>query len=108
MATNYVRKAIFKQTANLICRLCYKENKTKSHIISGCKLLDKNVPVNPNWQKHKPKPSTLITNQLLVTYIMTQEVESAVEANCPDIVILDEKECKAFIILMSQFLWIPI
>eukprot|EP00957_Ditylum_brightwellii_P193944 14770180-Ditylum_brightwellii.AAC.1 len=61
-------------------------------------MQDNNVPDNPNWQKHEPKPATLITNQLLVTYDMTQKVEHEVAANCPDIVILDEKEKKALII----------
>eukprot|EP00957_Ditylum_brightwellii_P095508 7275401-Ditylum_brightwellii.AAC.1 len=54
-------------------------------------MQDNNVPVNPNLQKHKPKPAMLITNQLSVPYNVTQEVENVVEANCPDIVILDEK-----------------
>eukprot|EP00957_Ditylum_brightwellii_P036394 2755427-Ditylum_brightwellii.AAC.1 len=70
IATNYTRKTIFKQNVNLIYRLCCKENKTISHIVSGYKLLagtkytawynkvcqylhwcimqDNNVPVNPN------------------------------------------------------------
>eukprot|EP00957_Ditylum_brightwellii_P049562 3759182-Ditylum_brightwellii.AAC.1 len=120
MATHFVRKEIFKQNVNPLCRLCCKEKSIISHIISGCKLLegtkyieqhdkicqylhwcimqDNNVPVNPNWQWHKTRPVTLITNQLLVTNDMTQEVESVVAANCPDIVILDEKEKKALII----------
>eukprot|EP00957_Ditylum_brightwellii_P211010 15365662-Ditylum_brightwellii.AAC.1 len=63
-----------------------------------CILQDYNVAVNPNWWKHKPKPATLINNQLLVTYDMTQEVDKAVKANRPDIVVLDEKERKALII----------
>eukprot|EP00957_Ditylum_brightwellii_P139142 10606016-Ditylum_brightwellii.AAC.2 len=114
MAVNNSRKTIFKTNINLICRLCCKENKTISHIVSGCKLFsgtkyteqhskicqylhwcimqDNNIPVNLNWQKHKPKLETLITNQLSVTYDMTQEVENVVEANLPDIVVLDEKE----------------
>eukprot|EP00957_Ditylum_brightwellii_P137821 10507324-Ditylum_brightwellii.AAC.1 len=113
MATHYIRKTRFKQNVNPICRLCCKENETISHIVSGYKLLvgtkytechnkvckyihwciiqDTNVHVNPNWQNHKPKSATLITNQLSVTYSMIKEVESAVEANQPDIVILDEK-----------------
>eukprot|EP00957_Ditylum_brightwellii_P013029 984102-Ditylum_brightwellii.AAC.1 len=53
-----------------------------------------NIPVNPNWQQYKPKPVTLITNQLLVSYNMTQEMEGTVAAICPAIVILDEKEKK--------------
>eukprot|EP00957_Ditylum_brightwellii_P048042 3648342-Ditylum_brightwellii.AAC.1 len=61
-------------------------------------MQDNNVPVNPNGQQHKPKPATLITNQLLGTYNITQEAEGMVAANCPDIVILDEKEKKALII----------
>jgi len=40
----------------------------------------------------------LISNQLLVTYGMTHEVDDAVKANRPGIVVLDEKECKALII----------
>eukprot|EP00957_Ditylum_brightwellii_P102856 7837927-Ditylum_brightwellii.AAC.1 len=120
MATNFVRKEILKQNVNPLCRLCCKENATISHIVSGSKLLagtkyteqhnkicqylhwcimqDNNVHVNPIWQRHKKKPVTLITNQWLVTYDMTQEVEGAVVTNCPDIVILDEKEKKAPII----------
>eukprot|EP00957_Ditylum_brightwellii_P041145 3114758-Ditylum_brightwellii.AAC.1 len=120
MATNFIRKKIFKQNANPLYRLCCKENKIISHIISGCKLLvgtkyterhnkicqylhwcimqDNNIPGNPNWQTHKPKLVMLITNQLLVTYDMTQEAKGAVTANHPDIVILDEKEKKALII----------
>eukprot|EP00957_Ditylum_brightwellii_P194476 14811929-Ditylum_brightwellii.AAC.2 len=57
-----------------------------------------NIPVNTNQKNHKLKPATLITNQLLVTYDMTQKVESVVEANQPDIVILDEKVYTALII----------
>eukprot|EP00957_Ditylum_brightwellii_P197964 15081186-Ditylum_brightwellii.AAC.1 len=63
-----------------------------------CILQNYNVAVNPNWWKHEPKPATLITNQLLVAYDMTQEVDKAVEANMPGIVVLDEKACKALII----------
>eukprot|EP00957_Ditylum_brightwellii_P186710 14216981-Ditylum_brightwellii.AAC.1 len=59
---------------------------------------DYNIAVNPNWRKHKPKPAMLISNQLPVTYDMTQEVDNAVKANRPDIVVLDKKECKALII----------
>eukprot|EP00957_Ditylum_brightwellii_P044885 3404270-Ditylum_brightwellii.AAC.1 len=102
---------------NPIYRLCCKGNKTFSRTMSGCKLLagtkyteqhgkicqylcwciiqDNNVPVNTNWPKHKPKLATLITNQLSVTYNMTQEMENAVEVNCPDIVVLDEKKKRA-------------
>eukprot|EP00957_Ditylum_brightwellii_P029489 2228929-Ditylum_brightwellii.AAC.1 len=61
-------------------------------------MQDNNIHVNPNWWKHKPKPATVIINQLLVTYGMTQEVENVVEANCPDIAILNEKEKKALLI----------
>eukprot|EP00957_Ditylum_brightwellii_P211465 15366198-Ditylum_brightwellii.AAC.1 len=61
-------------------------------------MQDNNIPVNPNWQKHKPKLAMLITNQLLVTYDTTQEVEIVVEANHPDIVILDKKEKKSLFI----------
>eukprot|EP00957_Ditylum_brightwellii_P087130 6631306-Ditylum_brightwellii.AAC.1 len=61
-------------------------------------MQDNNILVTPNWQWHKPKLALLITNLLLVTYDMTQEVEGMVTANCPDIVILDEKEKKPLII----------
>eukprot|EP00957_Ditylum_brightwellii_P135910 10366441-Ditylum_brightwellii.AAC.1 len=95
MVMNYIRKEIFKQAVDPLCCLCCKENKMISHIVSGCEMLagtmynkqhnkvcqylhwcilqDYNITVNPNWPKHKPKPATLISNQLLVTYNMTQE-----------------------------------
>eukprot|EP00957_Ditylum_brightwellii_P100460 7657844-Ditylum_brightwellii.AAC.1 len=61
-------------------------------------MQDNNVHANPNWQQRKPKLATLITNHLLVTYDMTQEVKGTVAANWPGIVILDEKEKKDLII----------
>eukprot|EP00957_Ditylum_brightwellii_P052432 3976608-Ditylum_brightwellii.AAC.1 len=63
-----------------------------------CILQGYNIAVNPNWKKHKPKSVKLITNQLLMTYNMTQEVDKAVVANRPDIVVLNKKEHKALII----------
>jgi hypothetical protein len=72
MVTNHIRKEIFKQVDDPLCCLCSKENKTISHIVSGCKMLagtkytkrhnkfcqylhwcilqDFHIPVNPNWQ----------------------------------------------------------
>eukprot|EP00957_Ditylum_brightwellii_P141594 10786672-Ditylum_brightwellii.AAC.1 len=98
MVTNYICKEIFKQAVDPLCRLCYKENETILHIVSGCGMLantkyrerhnkicqylhwcilqDYNIAVNHNWWKHTPKPATLISNQLLVTYDMTQEVDN--------------------------------
>eukprot|EP00957_Ditylum_brightwellii_P180251 13731398-Ditylum_brightwellii.AAC.1 len=84
-----------------------------SHIVSRCQILagtkytkchnkicqylhwrilqDYNIAANPNWQNHKPKQATLISNQLSVIYNMTQEVDNAFKANRLDIVVLDEK-----------------
>eukprot|EP00957_Ditylum_brightwellii_P163817 12471273-Ditylum_brightwellii.AAC.1 len=59
-----------------------------------CILQYYNIAVNPNWWKHKPKPAMLISNQLLVTYDMTQEVDNAVKANRPGIVVFDEKNTR--------------
>eukprot|EP00957_Ditylum_brightwellii_P065961 5002415-Ditylum_brightwellii.AAC.1 len=78
MVTNHIQKEIFKQDVYPLCRLCRKENKTISHIVSWCEMLvgtkytkqhnkicqylhwcileDSHIPVNANWQKHKPKP----------------------------------------------------
>eukprot|EP00957_Ditylum_brightwellii_P119058 9081040-Ditylum_brightwellii.AAC.1 len=120
MVTNHIQKEIFKQDVDPLCHLCCKENETISHIVIGCEMLvgtkytkrhnkiyqylhwcifqDHNIPVNPNWWKHKPKPVVLISNQVSVTYGLKQEVDNAVEANRPDIVVLDEKECRALII----------
>eukprot|EP00957_Ditylum_brightwellii_P089728 6833997-Ditylum_brightwellii.AAC.1 len=76
---------------------------TKQHnkicqYLHWCILQDYNIAINHNWWKHKPKPVTLISNQLSVTYDMTQEVDTAVKANRPDIVVLDEKEHRALFI----------
>eukprot|EP00957_Ditylum_brightwellii_P027875 2106239-Ditylum_brightwellii.AAC.1 len=120
MVTNHIRKEIFKQAVDPFCPLCCKENKTISHIVSGCEILastkyterhnkicqylhwcilqDFHIPINPNWQKHKPKPVVLISNQVSVMYDLKQEVDNAVEANRPDIVVLGEKEGMALII----------
>eukprot|EP00957_Ditylum_brightwellii_P048635 3690622-Ditylum_brightwellii.AAC.1 len=123
MVTNHIQKKIFKQAVDSLCQLCRKENKTISHIVSSCEMLagtkytkrhnkicqylhwcflqDYNIPINPNWWKHKPKPAVLISNQVLVTYDLKQEVDNAVEANRPDIVVLNEKECRALIIYVT-------
>eukprot|EP00957_Ditylum_brightwellii_P152432 11604012-Ditylum_brightwellii.AAC.1 len=107
-------REIFKQAVNPLCCLCCKENEMILHIVSGCEILagtkytkqhnkvcqylhwctlqDYNIAVNPNWQKYELKPATLISNQLTVTYDMTQEVDNTVKANRLDIVVLDEKE----------------
>eukprot|EP00957_Ditylum_brightwellii_P179628 13683496-Ditylum_brightwellii.AAC.1 len=66
--------------------------------LNWCILQDYNVVVNHNWWKHKPTPATLISNQLSVTYNMTQEVDNLVKASRPDNIFLDEKERKALII----------
>ena len=120
MVTNHIQKEIFKQDVDPLCRLCCKENKTILHIVSGCEMLagmkyterhnkicqylhwcilqDFHIPVNTDWWKHKPKPAVLISNKVSVTYDLKQEVDIAVEANRPDIVVLDEKEGRALII----------
>eukprot|EP00957_Ditylum_brightwellii_P077452 5885083-Ditylum_brightwellii.AAC.1 len=107
MVTNHIWKEIFKQDVDPLCRLCRKENETISHIVSGCEMLavltlvyppNHNIPVNPNWRKHKLIPAVLISNQVSVIYDLKQDVENAVEANRPDIVVLNEQECKALII----------
>eukprot|EP00957_Ditylum_brightwellii_P010416 787545-Ditylum_brightwellii.AAC.1 len=120
MVTNHIWKEIFKQYVDPLCCLCRKENEIISHIVSGCEMLagtkctkqhnkicqylhwcilqDHYIPINPNWQKHKPKPAVLISNQVVVTYDLKQEVDNADEANRPDIIVFDEKECRALII----------
>eukprot|EP00957_Ditylum_brightwellii_P039982 3026329-Ditylum_brightwellii.AAC.1 len=35
MVTNHIRKEIFKQDVDPLCRLCRKEKETISHIVSG-------------------------------------------------------------------------
>ena len=120
MMTNQIRKEIFKQDVDPLCRLCRKEKESISHIVSGCEMLagtkyterhnricqylhwcilqDFHIPVNKDWRKHKPKPAVLISNKISVSYDLTQEVDGAVEANRPDIVVLDEKEGRALFI----------
>jgi hypothetical protein len=120
LATNYIRKNIFKQDVNPICRLCCKENETISHIVSGCEALagtkyterhnqickylhwcmmqDNRLPVNPNWHAHKPSPAICMTDKITLMYDMTQEVDGAAGGNRPDIVLLDEKNKYALLI----------
>eukprot|EP00957_Ditylum_brightwellii_P132929 10136258-Ditylum_brightwellii.AAC.1 len=50
-----------------------------------CILQDFHIPVNKDWWKHKPKPVVLISNKISVSYDVTQEVDTAVAANRPDI-----------------------
>eukprot|EP00957_Ditylum_brightwellii_P208747 15358768-Ditylum_brightwellii.AAC.1 len=44
-----------------------KQHSKVCQYLHWCILQDYNISVNPNWQKHKPKPATLISNQLPVT-----------------------------------------
>eukprot|EP00957_Ditylum_brightwellii_P111442 8500061-Ditylum_brightwellii.AAC.1 len=77
----------------------YTEQHSKiCQYLHECILQDFHIPANVLWRKHKPKPAVIILNQVLVTYNLKQEVDNAVEANRPDVVVLDEKEGRALII----------
>eukprot|EP00957_Ditylum_brightwellii_P169502 12901361-Ditylum_brightwellii.AAC.1 len=75
-----------------------KQHNTICQYVHWCILQDYNIAVNPNWWKHKPKSAMLISNQLLVIYNVTQEVDNMVKANRPDIVVVDETEHNTLII----------
>eukprot|EP00957_Ditylum_brightwellii_P009107 688789-Ditylum_brightwellii.AAC.1 len=109
MATNFVCHKIYNQAVNLLCQLCGKHNKTIPHIASGCNMLrgtkyvehhdkvckclhwcilqDEGRSVMPNWKQHKAKetPSICLGAGRTLMYDMTQKVDHAVSANCPDL-----------------------
>eukprot|EP00957_Ditylum_brightwellii_P174734 13304571-Ditylum_brightwellii.AAC.1 len=68
-----------------------KHNKI-SQYVHWCMLQDYNLPVNMYLNKNKPKPAVQISTKIMLNYIMTQEVDHVVEANRPNIVLLNEKE----------------
>eukprot|EP00957_Ditylum_brightwellii_P025255 1911743-Ditylum_brightwellii.AAC.1 len=101
MATNYVCHEIYKQSANLLCCLCDKHNKTIFHIDNGCDMFrgTKYVEHNDKCQHKADKTSSICFDAgHTLMYNMTQRFNHAISANRLDLVLLDELKKTALII----------
>eukprot|EP00957_Ditylum_brightwellii_P149553 11388567-Ditylum_brightwellii.AAC.1 len=79
----------------------YVEHQNKvCKYLNWCILQDKCCTVVPNWKQHKADktPSICLGAGYTLMYDMTQKVDHAISANCPDLVILDEVKTTALLI----------
>ena len=116
LATNHIRKHIWKTGKPDICQLCKEKSETVHHIVSGCKMLcgtqylyrhnqvakylhwqilrDLNVEVPESWLKHVPTEVTIKDGIKVLwdSYILT---DKKVPHNRPDIIVHDTnlREC---------------
>ena len=119
LATNYIRKHVWKTECNPMCRLCREQPETISHIVSGCKCLagtkytnrhdkvdtyihwnilkDLGVQVCDEWFKHKPE-KVLEHGDTVVMWDSPLITEKKVCANRPDITVHDRKEKKVILV----------
>ena len=122
LATNYVRKKIWKLDVNPMCRLCKAKEETISHIVSGCTMLagtkytnrhdrigtylhwcilkDLGHEICDDWWKHVPTQSTEC-GDITVMWDFSLITDKRIPANRPDITIHDRKTRTATLIDVS-------
>ena len=122
LATNYIRKNIWKMDCSPLCRLCKQKPETVKHIISGCTCLvgskytnrhdklgtyvhwvllkDLGIKVCNEWFKHEPE-SVVEKGKTVIMWDHSLITEKKVGANRPDITIHDREANEAILIDFS-------
>ena len=122
ITTKYIRKNVFKTTEDDACRLCRTSKETIHHIISGCpmlsatkyterhdnvcklihmqlarkyELLDNNI--EEKWFKYDPEP-LLEDENTKILWNFPIQTDHLVRHNKPDLLVIEKKKRKAFII----------
>ena len=122
LATNYVRKNIWKTDCDPRCRICKESAETVKHIVSGCTCLagskytnrhdklgtyvhwtilkDLGINVCDEWFKHVPE-KVVESGETIIMWDYAIITDKKVGANRPDITIHDRKEKKVILIDFS-------
>ncbi|XP_068720702.1 uncharacterized protein [Montipora capricornis] len=117
--TNYYRRNILNDGADLMCRICGQFQETIDHIVAGCPELakteslhrhdkatsylhwkickDLNINVEEKWYEHEPQTVTERDN-ITILWDMPIQTDREIKANRPDIVIKDKKEKSCLLI----------
>lgn len=120
LRTNSIKHLIDKQDVSPKCRMCGDRDETVAHITAECMVLaqkyykewrhDKVAQVlhwhlcrmwqfdrDDNWYNHKPEPVTE-SEKTKILWDFAIQTDKEIEANRPDIVLLDKIERNCFII----------
>jgi hypothetical protein len=120
ITTKYIQTHIHKTTTDDKCRACLNAPETIHHIISGCPVLAPtkylqrhdnlckyihiqltkkyNIETNdPKWYEYDPEPH-LENEDVKILWNFPVQTDRTVHHNKPDILIIEKKERKAFII----------
>jgi hypothetical protein len=113
LATNAIKKKIFKLDCSPLCRLCQQKDETVRHIVSACPKLagtkytkrhndvaryvhwnilkERGIEVTAQWWKHVPIAS-VIDGDTTITWDLKIITDKSLEHNRPDIVLHNKKE----------------
>ena len=120
LRTNSLKSRIDKQDVSPSCRMCGEREETVGHIVAECKMLaqkyyknwrhDKVAQVvhwrlcksyglesGDIWYKHEPKPVTE-NEQTKILWDFSIQTDHPIEANRPDIVVLEKTSRKCLLI----------
>ena len=117
--TNYVKQKIDKTAQSLLCRMCGKESKATSHIVSECeKLAQKehkrrhdnvarivhwklcgkyNLKRSEKWYEHAPE-DVVENEEVKILWDVMIQCDREIKARKPDIVVVNKNERSCAII----------
>ena len=121
LRVNSIKRNIDGQDVSPLCRMCRKTNETVQHIVSGCTVLagtrylvrhdivgkhvhwlilkKYDIPVGGTWYQHVPQTVTESSDGNVVIYWNKPiQTDRKVAHNKPDIVVIERKERRWFII----------
>ena len=117
ISTNLVKARVDKSQGDLLCRECRKVDQNIDHIVSGCsKIVQKeykrrlnnlgkivlwklarkwNFKVGDKWYEHEPE-GVLENEDYKILWEFSSQTDDVIEAQRPDLVLVDKKErsCK--------------
>jgi hypothetical protein len=122
LATNYVRKQLWKMNCSSKCRLCKVHDETIGHIVSGCTMMagtkytarhdkickyvhwsalkERGFNTCQKWYEHSPE-KTVEKDNVTIMWDLPMITDNRTPANRPDIVIHDRTNQSALLIDIS-------
>lgn len=121
LRVNSIKRNIDGQDVSPLCRMCRKTNETVQHIVSGCTILagtrylarhdivgkhihwlilkKYGIPTESKWYQHVPQTVTESTDgSVVIFWNKPIHTDRKVAHNKPDIVVIERKEKKWYII----------